>query len=204
MVNQDNGSLFDLLQRVASLPEYMHRDAIKNIVTEWRRKSPLVDEVASGHTTFEMAIVALVEENSSLRYFSYRKGICNSPKFETLAKETRTKFAGIVPLLRKLHLGKIGEIEVVCDLTEPVHPRLSSWSHVLLIVGLPCWGASYFADRGLFALWQWPVVASVAIGLLGTIGGLLIGYPLDLSERRELAQKKLEQAKFLDVMFQKV
>lgn len=98
MANQDNRSLLDTLREVVDLPEYMRADAINHVVAEWRRRSALVEEVVSGKATFEDAVSALVEENSRLRFVRREKGICNSPHFEEVAKETDQKFAGIMPL----------------------------------------------------------------------------------------------------------
>ncbi|MCI0566125.1 hypothetical protein L0Y46_02905 [bacterium] len=204
MAKQDNRSLLDLLQEVTNLPEYMRDDAVKNILAEWRRKSPLVDEVVGGRTTFERAIAALVEENSQLTYLN-RKGACNTPQFETMAKETATKFAGILPLVSYRFIPRVGVVEH--HLTETVDFGQSVWRTIRFNVGMALvavllvWGGiSYFAVKELFAYWQWAIVGGIGFGLFLSIGQLLVGYPHYLSDRRALAETTLQRAKFLDAM----
>ena len=204
MASKDNRSLLDLLQEVSNLPEYMRDDAVKNIVGEWRRKSPLVNEVVNGRTTFEEAIVALIEENRQLRYLN-RKGVCNSPRFETMAKETETKFAGILPLVSYRFVPRASVVEH--HLTETVDFGQTAWRTVKFNVGmalvavLPVWGGfSYFAAKELFAYWQWAIVGGIGFGLFLSVGQLLVGYPQYLSDRRALAETTLQRAKFLDAM----
>ena len=202
--NQDNRSLLDLLQEVTSLPEYMRDDAIKNIVAEWKRKSPLVNEVVSGHGTFEGAIATLVEENRQLRYLN-RKGVCNSPRFEAMAKETATKFAGILPLVSYRFVPRAGVVEH--HLTETVDFGQTVWRTLKFNVGMALvalllvWGGiSYFAEPKLFAYWGWAIIGGIGFGLFLSIGQLLVGYPHYLSDRRALAETTLNRAKFLDRM----
>ena len=202
--NQDNKSLLDLLQEVTSLPEYMRDDAVKNIVAEWKRKSPLVNEVVSGRGTFEGAIATLVEENRQLRYLN-RKGVCNSPQFETMAKETETKFAEILPLAGHRFVPRTGG--VTYDLTETVDFGQVVWETVKFNVGMALvtlllfWGGfSYFAERKLLAYWPWAIVGGIGFGLFLSLGQMLVGYPHYLSDRRVLAETTLNRAKFLDKM----
>lgn len=204
MTSQDNRSLLDLLQEVSNLPEYMRDDAVKNIVGEWRRKSPLVDEVVGGRSTFEGAIAALVEENRKLTYLN-RKGACNSPQFEAMAKETATKFAGILPLVSYQFVSRAGVIER--HLTETVDFGQSVWRIVKFNVGvalvavLLVWGSlSYFVAKELFAYWQWAIVGGIGFGLFLSVGQLLVGYPHYLSDRRALAEMALQRARYLDAM----
>ena len=204
MTKQGNRSLLDLLQEVTNLPEYMRDDAVKNIVAEWRRKSPLVDEVVSGRTTFEGAIAALVEENRQLTYLN-RKGACNTPKFEAMAKDTATKFVGILPLVSFRFVPRTGGVEH--HLTETVDFSRSVWSTVKINVGMALvavlliWGGlSYFAAKELFAYWQWAIIGGIGFGLFLSIGQLLVGYPHYLSDRRALSETTLQRAKFLDAM----
>jgi hypothetical protein len=204
MASQNNSSLYDLLQEVIRLPKYMHDDAVKNIVSEWRRNSPLVDEVVSGKTTFERAIAALVEENKHITYLN-RKDACNTPQFEAMAKETATKFAGILPLMSYRFVARADVVE--CHLTETVDFSKSVWSSVKLNVGMALlalsliWvGISYFILKELFAYWSWVIVGGIGFGLFLSVGQLLVGYSQYLSDRRALAEATLQRARFLDAM----
>lgn len=204
MASNDDRSLYDLLHEVSRLPEYVRDDAVKKIVAEWRRKSPLVDEVVSGRSTFEGAIAALVEENRRLTILN-RNNVCNTPQFEAMAKETAMKFAGILPLVSYRFVPRAGVVER--HLTETVDFGQSVWSTVKFNVGtalvtlLLVWGGiSYFAEPKLFAYWYWAIVCGIGFGLFLSVGQLLLGYPHYLSERRRLAQRTLEAAKFLDAM----
>lgn len=204
MASQDNRSLLDILQEVSNLPEDMRGDAVKDIIAEWRYKSQLVDEVAGGHTTFEETITALIEENKQLTYLN-RKNACSTPQFEAMAKEVATKFTGVFLLSDIIAIPSVGI--VVHDLTDKFSLRQSAWSELkfnigtTLVVILLVWGSfSYFIVRELFAYWQLVIACGIGLGLLLTSDSLLIWYPNYLSARRRLAQKVLEQAKFLDAM----
>ena len=203
MESQDNRSLLDTLREVAGLPDYMRANATNNVVAEWRRRSPLVEEVVNGNATFEDAVSALVEENSRLRFL--RNNSCNSSHFEEVAKETDQKLDGIMPLTgwswkpRSMTL---------LDLREPVSVvRQLLWSlkfnvgtglgTMLVMLAL----ASYFIDPKLFAdYWYWAIGIGVGFGLLLATGQLLIGYPGYLAERRQLADTTKRRAQFLDSM----
>lgn len=204
MASQDKRSLLDLLQEISNLPEYMRDDAVKNIVGEWKRKSPLVDEVVGGHSTFEEAITDLVEEKRKLTYLN-RKGACSSPQFETMAKETAIKFTDILPLVNYRFLPRVGSVEH--DLTETVDFGQSVWRTVkfnvcwALVAVLLVWGGlSYFAFQERFVSLQWAIVGGIGLGLFLSVGQLLVGYPHYLSDRRALAETTLKRARYLDAM----
>lgn len=202
MTDPNEKSLLALLQEVSSLPEYMHRDAIRNIIAEWRQKNPLVEEVASGQTTFEIAISALIKENCNLRYFNHKGDPCNSSRFETLATETAARFAGILPLESYRSVGRMITVD---DLTSRVDfkkciQRTFTFNVCIMLLGaLLTWlVVSYCGDNRAWALWYWAVFAGICLGAILSIGQLLVGYPMYLSKRKELAQRTLKQAKFLD------
>lgn len=203
MANQDNWSLLDTLNEVSSLPEYIRADAIKNVVSEWRRRSPLVEDVVSGKTTFEDAVSALVEENSRLRFIG-GKGICNSSHFEEVVKDTEQKVAGVLSLtgwsLKPRSM-------TLLDLREPVSfLRQLLWCvkfnfSMGLGTSLVIWAlASYFVEPELVAYWHWAVGYGAGFATFLTTAQVLFGYPSHLAERRALAEKTMRYAKFLDSM----
>ncbi len=203
MANKNNMSLLDLLQQVVRLPEYTHQDAIRGIVTEWRQKSPLVEEVVSGQTTFETAISALVAENSKLRYFNRRGDACNTPQFEAVAKETERRFAGILPLISYRGCGRSGltvdDLTSTFDFSRSVCRTFKFTIPVVLSVILLIWaGLSYFSDQRMWAFGKWALLGGIGFGLFISFGQLTGGYLTRLSERRALAEKTLERARFLD------
>ena len=203
----DERSLLDILQEVASLSEYMRDDAIKNIVAEWRRKSPIVDEVVSGRTTFETAIKALVEENSKLRWLNYRRGVCNSEEFKRMAENSRERFTGILSLSHTyIPFGRVS-LPRLDDLTAVVSLKETNFLWQLMVIAIVAvtpsltWiGFGYFLDRKFMAELPWVTIAGLGLGLLLAGGLLFSGFPHYLSRRRWLAQQILERVRFLDAM----
>lgn len=205
----EGSTLFDTLQQIMYLPDYLRKDAMKNAVAHWREKSPLIDEVASGQTTFEQAVTAIVEENRRLRFFSYRDNVCNSPKFELIAKDVNERVGPILPLGDSQFIPRGGiitwDLRSSIDFPSWVKANLKFHVGLCTVAVLAVWlGLSIFASRDLFAYWPWAIGAGVALGLLLSAGWLLFGYPDHLSRRRELAEKTLDRAKQLDGIFQKL
>lgn len=93
------------------------------------------------------------------------------------------------------------------DLREPVSfVRHLLWcmkfnSGTGLGASLVIWAlATYFVEPKLIAYWHWAVSYGAGFGLFITTGQLLIGYPVYLAERRELAERTMKRAQFLDSM----
>ncbi len=56
--------LINLVRQISCLPAYLHQNAMRGVIDEWRTKRPLINEVAEGRTTFETAVMPLVNLNS--------------------------------------------------------------------------------------------------------------------------------------------
>ncbi|MFA5986557.1 MAG: hypothetical protein WC819_04405 [Parcubacteria group bacterium] len=202
-------SLLTLLQKVKSLPKYLHQHAIKSIGTKWRKERPLVEDVLSGRTTFEKAITPLVEENTKLTYFSCYDGVCNSEQFDGIVKDCKEKFADILDMEFYEYFGR-GGLQTY-DLTETVDFTKIFWAEVTfslkliamaLIISFVMMGC---AEGSIFTPWNIVksllTVISVGFGLLAIVVRLFFVYPNSLSGRRMYAKKVLKDAQFLDEMF---
>lgn len=202
MASQDDRSLLDTLREVSNLPEYMRADALKNVVAVWRRRSSLVEDVVSGNTTFENVVSALVEENGRLRFFG--KGICNSPHFEEIAKETEQRIAGVLPLTSWSFKPRS---MTLLDLREPVSfVNQLLWCMKFnfgtgLGTSFVLWAlVSYFVEPKVVAYWHWALGYGAGFATFITTLQVLFGYPGYLAERRGLAQRTMRDAKYLDSM----
>jgi hypothetical protein len=192
-------SLLTLLEKILALPEYLHRNAIKDTFAEWATKSPLVEEVVSGRKTFEEAIMPLIEENRKLRYLSYRKGFYQEPTFETVAKKAITDFDGILPSLHGLpySLNKDKRNLTFLNFIMWVIGTMIALSATLL----------FLVSSSVLIVDNWRPLISIAM-----FCSLVANIPRTMQERvltkkfvqwrQESANERLKEVKFLDAIVQ--
>jgi hypothetical protein len=205
MAKEESVMLIDLLSDVSKLPAYMQADAVKNIVEEWRRTNPLVDDVANGRTSFEAAISALVDENRSLTYFN-EENACNSPQFTAMVKDAQRKFANILPLV-SVEFNAQARAPVIRDLVSVADVRRMLWLSVPFFVGIGIagggmiWAMNSAMDGEFNSWWDKALIFGAAFGLFALALNFLFGHPMYIAGRRHLAEVTHRRAKFLDSMF---
>lgn len=199
--NYNDVMLFDLLQEMTTrVPQFLKACVVKEIFKKWRRESSLVDDVASERTTFEEAVRPLVEENKKLTFLN-KRGVCNSPRFEILAKEVSSKFAGILPMIdKRTHRYGATEYNLLDTVDFELEKRRLIRFCLVLAVVLVC-GLSILTLLGFAVPWLYSIIGSICLTLLVFIVQLFVAYPLYLADRKVLAEATLQRAKFLDEMF---
>lgn len=207
MKQNETESLLALLKKVADLPEYVHRDAIRSIATEWRAKRPLVDDVVSGRTTFEAAIAELIAENKRLTLLNL-KGACNSEAFTALAQQTATKVADILTLRSDPSTPR--KIDETIDLTETMSFGRRLWVtlktslFIGLSVSVGAWLLIGICNTSVYANWPLAIYLGIGLGLVGFLFFFTVGHPLYVISRRQFAAETLQNARFLDAALRHV
>ncbi|MES3006102.1 MAG: hypothetical protein V4664_04110 [Patescibacteria group bacterium] len=194
--------LFDILQKISTLPQNTHRDAVASTISEWRQKNPLVDKVAKGETTFEASISELANENIRLRFLD-GKDTCNNRQFQDISKKTLEDFKDVLSFWS---LRSIGRGLVFFDLTATADFKAHVKWAASMFLGATIFMSAVICVLSVFIAEIRPFIlflscVSVGFGLFLTIANCLTAYPHNLRDRRNLAKEKLEEARFLDKMF---
>ncbi len=186
-----------LINVLSRLCKDHRRSEIPKVIKEWAEDCPLVEDVRKGKTTFEKEIKPLVDENLKIKGF--RNTACTSETFKKMGVKVAKKFSDIVELNGVGGAGRRGYEYSLADC-----PGNTNWITTLMALLA---GFSAFTLFAFFACMRHQNPDDQYVWCIPAIGGIVMTLIFtfqtkeNLSERKQIAQKALNDAKTLDKIF---
>ncbi len=202
-------TLIAALRSITSLPQSAQAPATSAIIEEWRKKSPLVQKVVAGETTFTSAVSQLVALNSELG-LRKNNNLYTNTNFGRISIEAKASLGDILTYTTYRTSGRLSHL---VDLTEPIglkrYVLQTLKIYLLLFIATAILTATILylsSDTKEFsATWIVQAIEFLAaiLGVTFLLDSTLNGYPSEISTRKDLAQRVLADARYLDEVITK-